>query len=158
MAPAGGGVPIPSMKFDVAGTGGEAAKTGSASGNGASARSSGALALAPERPRPPRRRRRAPPAAFGAVSFTKPLSRSTIVARIEGAPPDARITLMGPSPLLFDLTGRGAVVVTGKDRASFLHGLVTNDIKKLTPGTGCAATSTTTCATSAPRGAVCPNG
>jgi folate-binding protein YgfZ len=46
---------------------------------------------------------------------------------------------MGPSPLLFDLTGRGAVVVTGKDRASFLHGLVTNDIKKLTPGTGCAA-------------------
>lgn len=46
---------------------------------------------------------------------------------------------MGPSPLLFDLTGRGAVVLTGKDRASFLHGLVTNDIKKLTPGTGCAA-------------------
>src|SRR5664279_3963457 len=45
---------------------------------------------------------------------------------------------MGPSPDLFDLTGRGAVVLTGKDRASFLHGLVTNDIKKLTPGTGCA--------------------
>jgi folate-binding protein YgfZ len=42
-------------------------------------------------------------------------------------------------PLLFDLTGRGAVVLTGKDRASFLHGLVTNDIKKLAPGTGCAA-------------------
>lgn len=46
---------------------------------------------------------------------------------------------MVSSPLLFDLTGRGAVVLTGKDRASFLHGLVTNDIKKLTPGTGCAA-------------------
>jgi folate-binding protein YgfZ len=46
---------------------------------------------------------------------------------------------MGPSPVLFDLTGRGAVVLTGRDRASFLHGLVTNDIKKLTPGTGCAA-------------------
>ena len=46
---------------------------------------------------------------------------------------------MGPPPLLFDLTGRGAVVLTGKDRSSFLHGLVTNDIKKLTPGTGCAA-------------------
>jgi len=42
-------------------------------------------------------------------------------------------------PLLFDLTGRGAVVLAGKDRASFLHGLVTNDIKKLTPGDGCAA-------------------
>ncbi len=46
---------------------------------------------------------------------------------------------MDPSLLLFDLTGRGAVILTGKDRASFLHGLVTNDIKKLTPGTGCAA-------------------
>ncbi|MGZ5430676.1 MAG: CAF17-like 4Fe-4S cluster assembly/insertion protein YgfZ [Thermoanaerobaculia bacterium] len=46
---------------------------------------------------------------------------------------------MGRSSLLFDLTGRGAVILTGKDRASFLHGLVTNDIKKLTPGTGCAA-------------------
>ncbi|HSB62690.1 MAG TPA: glycine cleavage T C-terminal barrel domain-containing protein [Thermoanaerobaculia bacterium] len=46
---------------------------------------------------------------------------------------------MEPSPLLFDLTGRGAVILTGKDRASFLHGLVTNDVKKLTPGTGCAA-------------------
>jgi len=43
------------------------------------------------------------------------------------------------TPLLFDLDARGAIVLTGKDRASFLHGLVTNDIKKLTPGTGCAA-------------------
>ena len=41
--------------------------------------------------------------------------------------------------LLFDLAGRGSVVLTGKDRASFLHGLVTNDVKKLTPGQGCAA-------------------
>ncbi len=43
------------------------------------------------------------------------------------------------SPLLFDLGARGAVLLTGKDRASFLHGLVTNDIRKLTAGTGCAA-------------------
>jgi folate-binding protein YgfZ len=43
------------------------------------------------------------------------------------------------TPLLFDLNARGAIVLTGKDRASFLHGLVTNDIKKLTPATGCAA-------------------
>jgi folate-binding protein YgfZ len=42
-------------------------------------------------------------------------------------------------PLLFDLDARGAIVLTGKDRASFLHGLVTNDARKLTPGTGCAA-------------------
>jgi folate-binding protein YgfZ len=41
--------------------------------------------------------------------------------------------------LLFDLPGRGGVVLTGKDRASFLHGLVTNDVKKLAPGQGCAA-------------------
>jgi tRNA-modifying protein YgfZ len=43
------------------------------------------------------------------------------------------------APLLFDLASRGSIVLTGKDRATFLHGLVTNDIKKLTPGTGCAA-------------------
>lgn len=46
--------------------------------------------------------------------------------------------MIGP-PLLFDLGARGAIVLTGKDRASFLHGLVTNDIRKLTPGSGCAA-------------------
>jgi aminomethyltransferase len=43
------------------------------------------------------------------------------------------------SPLLFDLAGRGTVVLTGKDRATFLHGLVTNDVKRLRPGQGCAA-------------------
>jgi folate-binding protein YgfZ len=43
------------------------------------------------------------------------------------------------APHFFGLTGHGAVILTGKDRASFLHGLVTNDVKKLTPGLGCAA-------------------
>jgi folate-binding protein YgfZ len=43
------------------------------------------------------------------------------------------------NPLLFHLEARGAIVLTGKDRASFLHGLVTNDIRKLTSGMGCAA-------------------
>jgi folate-binding protein YgfZ len=42
-------------------------------------------------------------------------------------------------PLLFDLAGRGSVVLTGKDRVAFLQGLVTNDVKKLVPGQGCAA-------------------
>ena len=46
---------------------------------------------------------------------------------------------MGGPPQLFDLTGRGAILLMGKDRASFLHGLVTNDVKVLTPGEGCAA-------------------
>jgi folate-binding protein YgfZ len=40
---------------------------------------------------------------------------------------------------LFDLTGRGALVLSGKDRAEFLHGMVTNDIKKLRAGQGCHA-------------------
>ena len=43
------------------------------------------------------------------------------------------------APLLFDLADRGTVILTGKDRATFLHGLVTNDVKKLAPGQGCAA-------------------
>jgi folate-binding protein YgfZ len=43
------------------------------------------------------------------------------------------------TPHFFLLTGRGAIILTGKDRASFLHGLVTNDVKKLAPGSGCAA-------------------
>jgi folate-binding protein YgfZ len=46
---------------------------------------------------------------------------------------------VGLAPLLFDLTGRGSLILTGKDRSSFLHGLVTNDVKNLIPGTGCAA-------------------
>jgi tRNA-modifying protein YgfZ len=31
------------------------------------------------------------------------------------------------------------IAVSGKDRASYLHGLLTNDIQALTPGTGCYA-------------------
>jgi folate-binding protein YgfZ len=34
---------------------------------------------------------------------------------------------------------RSAVAVRGKDRVSYLHGLLTNDIRALTPGTGCYA-------------------
>ncbi len=34
---------------------------------------------------------------------------------------------------------RGYLWLAGRDRASFLHGLVTNDIKNLTPGSGCYA-------------------
>ncbi len=42
-------------------------------------------------------------------------------------------------PHLFDLTGRAAIAVSGRDRTEFLHGLLTNDVKKLRPGEGCAA-------------------
>src|SRR6185369_15058481 len=45
-----------------------------------------------------------------------------------------------PKPCaLFDLTGRGALAIAGKDRAEFLHGMVTNEIRNLRPGEGCHA-------------------
>jgi folate-binding protein YgfZ len=34
---------------------------------------------------------------------------------------------------------RNAIGLTGQDRATYLHGLLTNDIQALTPGTGCYA-------------------
>jgi folate-binding protein YgfZ len=41
---------------------------------------------------------------------------------------------------LIDRGAHGAIEVTGRDRATFLHALLSNDIKALTPGQGCAAT------------------
>lgn len=41
---------------------------------------------------------------------------------------------------LIDLSFRTQVRVTGEDRVSFLQGMLSNDIKSLRPGTGCAAT------------------
>jgi folate-binding protein YgfZ len=38
---------------------------------------------------------------------------------------------------IIDRSSRGRIVVSGKDRASYLQGLLTNDIVALTPGTGC---------------------
>jgi folate-binding protein YgfZ len=38
---------------------------------------------------------------------------------------------------LIDRSERGKIEVTGRDRATFLHGLVSNDIKGLAPGQGC---------------------
>ena len=38
-----------------------------------------------------------------------------------------------------DRSDRGRIVLTGADRASYLQGLLTNDIAALTPGTGCYA-------------------
>ena len=37
------------------------------------------------------------------------------------------------------ISQRNAIGLTGKDRASYLHGLLTNDIQALTPGMGCYA-------------------
>ena len=38
---------------------------------------------------------------------------------------------------VLELAERGTIVVSGGDRASYLQGLLTNDIEALTPGTGC---------------------
>jgi folate-binding protein YgfZ len=42
-----------------------------------------------------------------------------------------------------DLSSRGRICLVGADRARYLHGQVTNDIKKLTPGSGTYAAVTT---------------
>ena len=44
---------------------------------------------------------------------------------------------------VIDLSARSRVCLLGADRARYLHGQVTNDVKKLTPGTGCYAALTT---------------
>ena len=41
--------------------------------------------------------------------------------------------------LLFDLSDRTQIEITGRDRVKFLHSFCTNDIKKLQPGQGCEA-------------------
>ena len=41
--------------------------------------------------------------------------------------------------MVFDLSDRTQIELTGADRAKFLQGYCTNDIKRLTPGQGCEA-------------------
>jgi folate-binding protein YgfZ len=41
---------------------------------------------------------------------------------------------------LVDRRDHGVLEVTGRDRATFLHALLSNDVKSLAPGQGCAAT------------------
>ncbi|MBK9372927.1 MAG: aminomethyl transferase family protein [Holophagales bacterium] len=53
--------------------------------------------------------------------------------------PDAGLAFLRTSAVLVDLTGRGAIAVTGPDSAELLHGLVTNDVKGLRPGSGAHA-------------------
>jgi aminomethyltransferase len=44
---------------------------------------------------------------------------------------------------VLDFSNRGRLCLTGTDRVRYLHGQVTNDLKKLTPGTGAYAAVTT---------------
>src|SRR5947199_6177511 len=41
---------------------------------------------------------------------------------------------------LLDRGDFGVLELTGRDRATFLHALVSNEVKALSPGQGCAAT------------------
>jgi glycine cleavage system T protein len=45
--------------------------------------------------------------------------------------------------LLFDISHHGKLELTGKDAATFLHNLSTNEVKSLSPGSGCEAFLTT---------------
>src|SRR2546423_7537719 len=38
-----------------------------------------------------------------------------------------------------DLSARGRIAVRGRDRARLLHAITSNEVKKMTPGTGCYA-------------------
>src|SRR5580704_5170864 len=43
---------------------------------------------------------------------------------------------------IFDLSFRGRICLLGNDRVRFLHGQITNDVKKLAAGEGCYAALT----------------
>jgi len=61
----------------------------------------------------------------------------SVVLHYGDASKEAAALRMGAG--LVDLAWRGILEMTGRDRARFLHGMCTNEIKKLQPGQGCMA-------------------
>lgn len=57
-----------------------------------------------------------------------------VPARFTSAGDEARAVRAGSG--LFDFSFRAKIAVTGADRVRFLHGMVSNDVKKLAPGAG----------------------
>src|SRR5262249_43972097 len=53
--------------------------------------------------------------------------------------PEAEYRALTRGAATIDLGFRTLVRAVGPDRASFLQGMLTNDVERLTPGTGCAA-------------------
>jgi aminomethyltransferase len=53
--------------------------------------------------------------------------------------PGAGYEALHSAAAVLDLTGRGAIRVTGEDRARLLHAISSNHIERLTPGHGCYA-------------------
>ena len=64
---------------------------------------------------------------------------NTLVSAVsrDAEPPGYNAARQGAA--FFDRADRGFIVVSGKDRASYLHGLLTNDITALKAGEGCYA-------------------
>lgn len=60
-----------------------------------------------------------------------------VVADFEDAP--AEHATLRESAGVLDLSFRSRICLTGADRVRFLHGQVTNDVKRLQPGEGCYA-------------------
>lgn len=52
---------------------------------------------------------------------------------------DKEYAALGHEAGLLDLSVQGVVELRGRDRSRFLHGMVTNDIRNLSPGQGCYA-------------------
>jgi folate-binding protein YgfZ len=70
-----------------------------------------------------------------------PISGAEVVANYGDAVAEHAALL--DSAGVFDLSFRSRLVLTGADRARFLHGQVTNDVKSLRAGDGCYAALTT---------------
>jgi folate-binding Fe-S cluster repair protein YgfZ len=54
--------------------------------------------------------------------------------------PPADYHVLRSGAALVERVDRGLLLLTGRDRASYLQGLLTNDIKAIAPGSGCYAT------------------
>lgn len=52
---------------------------------------------------------------------------------------DAVADVLRSASVVADLTGRGELAVAGPDAVDLLHGLLTNDVRALRPGSGCHA-------------------
>jgi folate-binding protein YgfZ len=60
-----------------------------------------------------------------------------VVSSYDDTPSEYKALTSGAG--ILDLSFRGRVCLVGSDRARFLHGQVTNDVKRLRPGQGCYA-------------------
>lgn len=65
--------------------------------------------------------------------------RGVLMAAAHSSSAEAAYQTAAASSALIDRSDRGLVVVTGKDRKTWLHNLVTNEVKKLEAGGGCYA-------------------